>query len=270
MERTLQAQVDGARALADKAEWLVVMGGYFRDIDDLGKATQCVHDALHIYRHDLNDSHPDTWDSLCGTADLVEMAIEPRAVWEPMFQEALAHETDLLGRDHVNSLQTVFSLGSCQILHEACSRTQGLTLPLTIETLAITGECLVRQNKFDDAEVSLRKCYALKCQGFGPDHPNTQKTTSQLSTVYIKQGQFDQAATLNQQVFDVYFRTLGPTHRETIASHINIGHTKLLAGQYDDAKVFYHLSPRRHPAHHVLVLSPPSHARCRPHPSRVS
>ncbi|KAF0683318.1 Aste57867_24628 [Aphanomyces stellatus] len=165
------------------------MGGYFRDIDDLGKATQCVHDALHIYRHDLNDSHPDTWDSLCGAADLVEMAIEPRAVWEPMFQEALAHKTDLLGRDHVNTLQTVFLLGSCQIQHDAyhdgmpllqecydrCSRTQGLTLPLTIDTLAIIGECLVRQNKFDDAEVSLRKCYALKCQGFGPDHPNTQK-----------------------------------------------------------------------------------------------
>ncbi|KAF0688814.1 Aste57867_19636 [Aphanomyces stellatus] len=251
MLRILNSQIDGADTLADQAEWLVVLGGMFRDKKDLGNAKQCIDRALWIYRHALNDKKDETWDALGGAADLSFMTNEPREVWEPMAQEALAHQIQLFGRDHVKSLGAMYSLGSflvesgafadgMPLLEECYARcTQALSdsNSLTLEALSAIGYCWMLQTKYVEAEPCLVQCYERQCRASGADHPSTQNTASYLAMIYFNQGKYTLAATMRQDIYDVSLRTLGPTHRGTCIAFGNLGSAMMMTGQYDQAKV---------------------------------
>ncbi|KAF0713969.1 Aste57867_4127 [Aphanomyces stellatus] len=253
MVRTMQSQVDGSIDLAEKAQWHFVLGSVFHHKKELDQAQANYNAALDLYRHQLHDQHADTWGVVCRAAILAFLVNEPRHVWEPMFLEALVHQSNLLGRFHIKTLTTSFSLGCTyvrsgamedglpllQTCYDTSNREYGDSEGLTLLAMSEIGQCMIYQNRLAEAEASLVECYERRCLVLGNDHLNTQLTASSLATVYFKQGKYTLAAPIIQANYDVRCRTLGPEQEDTCIARLNVGMVKLLQGRYDEAKSIF-------------------------------
>ncbi|KAF0719794.1 Aste57867_793 [Aphanomyces stellatus] len=247
--RTVQSQIDNT-TLVEKASWLYAMGGVFHDKLSLDKAKACLDAAIHIYRHELHDQHPSTWRALMQAANITKDMGETQDVWEPMFQEALDRQIALLGKDHFDTLLTMYEFGyaydrtsTCErgltLLQECFERSDRLygdTKSLTLDALHGMGRWYFLQSQLHQAETIFRACLERRRAALGDNHMNTQSSLSHLSEVYQKQGKYRLALDLASQVFVWYRRVNGPKHEFTWIAHHNVGRLHMLLGDYAEAE----------------------------------
>ena len=74
---------------------------------------------------------------------------------------------------------------------------------------------------------------------FGPKHPNTAASLSNLAAGYQAIGQYDKAEPLYQRALAILETILGPEHPGTATSVNNLGALYRAGGQYDQALPLY-------------------------------
>ncbi|KAF0686535.1 Aste57867_21665 [Aphanomyces stellatus] len=246
--RTVQRQIDLAVAPTDKAHWLAVLGDIMLDKMELAKAKQYLEQAHQLYRREVD--HPGVWKTLAKLGCTASYANEPRAVWEPMFQDAFDHQLDLYGKDHYETLLTMGCFGDAYIqhgsheiglalLHESFDRSDRLfgdSKQLTMSLMKQIGWALVDRCQFVDAERWLAGAYRRMCIALGEDHFSTKSAVNSLAIVYVRQGKFALGMEMIHKAHQDTRRSLGPDHEYTYILYLNLGEMHRLVGQYDVAK----------------------------------
>ncbi|KAF0696867.1 Aste57867_12400 [Aphanomyces stellatus] len=237
-------------ALADKAKWHVVLGNVYHNKDAKPMLKQCLDDALRIYRDDLHDQDPATWKTLADAAAIYADSGDARAIWEPMYKEALTRLTQLFGPVHVDTLTTMLRFGisilnvgdttGAMPLFQKCYKTSDRYLgchdDLTLRAMNAIGMTLNYENQFATAETWLVGCYERRRHVLGNDHPHTLTSANNLGYNYTKQGKYIWAARLYLAVYECRRRTLGPENELTWLSYANLGLMFLLEGNFVKAK----------------------------------
>ncbi|KAF0699695.1 Aste57867_9744 [Aphanomyces stellatus] len=249
--RTVEAQINNSTvALKDKAKWLAVLGDIHFKKSAKEQAKQCLDDALRIYRDDLHDQDPATWNVLAKAAGLCALSGGARVEWEPMFEEALINLSESFGRDDKDTLSTMLHFGFSYLkdgayslamsMFQACYETSDphtrLHLAVTIPAMNAIGMCLNQQNEFALAETWLVRCYERRRHVLGDDHPSTVTSANNLAVNYTKLGKYAWAAQLHMAAYESRWRTLGPTHEHTWLSYGNLGLMLLLEGDVAKAQ----------------------------------
>ncbi|KAF0694312.1 Aste57867_14809 [Aphanomyces stellatus] len=108
--RTVQAQVETG-TLAEQAQWLHVLGKIFNDKAQLDKAKDYFSKSIDIYRSELHCTDPNMWKVVAHAAAAEGMSGQPRDIWAPMFEEAMARQIDLFGKDNLDTLLTMYEFG---------------------------------------------------------------------------------------------------------------------------------------------------------------
>lgn len=145
-------------------------------------------------------------------------------------------DQDLLG---VSPTQTALHLIDNQILERA-----GKTLQLDMGnepriagsleyTLAQTYENL---GLYKQAEEHAKRAVELRTGAFGPKHPTTLDSMSQLADVYGLEGQLDQSEKLTREIWEQKRKTLGPEHLSTLASMNSLSVAYMRLGRFDEAE----------------------------------
>ncbi|KAF0690545.1 Aste57867_18061 [Aphanomyces stellatus] len=247
MFRTLQTLIDGSVS-AEKAKWYYVKACCFSNNGFVEEARVCLKDALYIYRQELNDEHVDTWKTLALEASL--SPCQSIDVWEPIFQEALRHQIELLGTDHNDTLLTMIELGgsymglgmtakALPLLQETfakCEQLVGEFDELTLVSMNFIGECFYRDNNLHKAEQILDDCHDRWHRCGSQDSPYAQLVSNLLAGIYAKQGKMVLAKNMFQEIYQSRRRTLGPNHDFTWASLKEVGLLSFVMGQMDEAK----------------------------------
>ncbi|KAF0696869.1 Aste57867_12402 [Aphanomyces stellatus] len=251
MIRTIEIECsDPNAALTDKAKWLEVLANLFCDKRIKERAKACLDDALRIYRDDLHDQDPATWNILSKAAQLCQVSGDARAKWEPMFEEALARQSNLFGREHADTLTTMVRFGASVLdagdtnvamaLFQECyamsDRHLGRHHVVTLRAMDAIGQTLNYQNQFALAETWLVGCYERRRHVFGEDHPRTLSSANNLGYNYTRQGKYFWAAQLYVAAYECRRRTLGPANELTWLSYGSFGLMLLLEGDFVQAK----------------------------------
>ncbi|KAF0697600.1 Aste57867_11728 [Aphanomyces stellatus] len=249
MIRTLQVQIDGSVS-AEKAKWLYVKASVICDKGHYDLAKQCLHDALHIYRSDFHGHNVDMWKAVRIFASIEAAVGQSAPVWEPMFQDALSHQMELLGDDHYDTLLTMLEFGGAyraygmldqaypliQECYERCNRVFGDTKEMTLIAMGFIGSCYFQERKYPDAEVVLVECLDRWRRAGGQDSPYSQRTASSVAAVYSKQGKLTAAKDMFEAIYEGRCRTLGVDHEQTWQCFRNLGVMHFKVGQYDASR----------------------------------
>lgn len=90
--------------------------------------------------------------------------------------------------------------------------------------------------EFDAAHRQLERAYQLSIETFGPLHPHTLKTATDLALTRWKVGDLKGAESLCRLAFDGQTKVLGPNHEDTLHSHVNLGMLLINTGRLDEAE----------------------------------
>ncbi|KAF0717288.1 Aste57867_2385 [Aphanomyces stellatus] len=249
MLRTMQSQVDKAVG-AEKAQWLSALATLHCNKTAYVQAKQCIDAAKAIYRDELQDADVRTWKAVADAAYLDLALGQPRAVWEPAFDEALARQTELLGPAHYDTLNTMAFLGQAQLMtgdaagalpllercYAACDGVFGVETVLVSNVMIALHAAYTRLNHIETLERFARERYKRTSEALGLDHHNTLAARFSLSLVFAKQGKYADALPVLQDVVESYGRAYGPTNENTWIAHILLGQAYTMVGQYDKAE----------------------------------
>lgn len=92
-------------------------------------------------------------------------------------------------------------------------------LAFTLDSLA---DVLTRQQKYEPAEVFLRRSIDLKVNAVGRDHVAVAHSTSSLAKLYYSKGDYRQAISLGKECVRIYETTHGPEHADTACAVYNL------------------------------------------------
>ncbi len=127
---------------------------------------------------------------------------------EPVLRRALALRRSSLGEDHVDTLQSLHSLGSL------------------LSTLG----------RADEAVVILKDAYARRARVLGPDHQFTLRVGTGLGGAYRRQGNLDEAHRVWSETLQAQRRVLGDDHDDTLRTLNNFGIVLAMQGRAAEAE----------------------------------
>ncbi|KAF0713268.1 hypothetical protein As57867_004422, partial [Aphanomyces stellatus] len=249
--RMVQAQIETSPTIAVKARWLNVQGKIFNEKAQLDNAKRCYDEAISIYRNELNCNDPKMWSVVTSAAAVEAMRGQSRDIWAPMFEEAMARQTELFGKDSFDTLLTMYEFGAryyytdgnlaaaMPLLIDCYERSDqhfGDSYTLAMDAMNAIGFALLNENELVESEKWLVGCN-LKCRRtLGDDHPLTVFSGSNLGICYMRQGKYDLAATKVAEAYDSQLRTLGPDSESTWRRFCLSGQIQTFQGQYDLAE----------------------------------
>ena len=108
-----------------------------------------------------------------------------------------------------------------------------------IEALNQRVVSLYQEGRYEDSiTVALELRETLE-RVFGPDHPNTLASVSNLALLYSATGRYAEAEPLYLQALEARERTLGPDHPDTLNSLNNLAELYRRTGRYAEAEPLY-------------------------------
>ncbi|KAF0700900.1 Aste57867_8586 [Aphanomyces stellatus] len=252
MVRTMQRQIDGAATnLADKARWLFVLGKFWSDKNVRDQAQTCFEEAIRIHRDKLQCTDPAAWKVVMYLGVTAQVRGQPRSVWEPLFQEALTHQTDQLGTAHPDTLDTMVRLGmrylnlgqsdhgrGMQLLTESFEtsrRVFGADHVKTLNAMAGVARGHLIQNHLSEAEMCIQECLERTQRTLGDEFPMVNVLEDYLAFCYSRRGKYDLATMIFQHIYKKRLRIKGPDHLDTTGSYCCVGEMYQRQGQYDQA-----------------------------------
>ena len=151
---------------------------------------------------------------------------------EPMYRQALADRTQVLGAYHPDTIASVNDLASCLRFHgkyaEAepmCrqaladrTRVLGANHPRTITNMSNLAWCLDAQGKHAEAESIYRLALADRMRVLGAEHLDTIGSVGNLAICLSAQGKHAEAEPMHRQALADRTRFLGADHPDTIRS----------------------------------------------------
>jgi tetratricopeptide (TPR) repeat protein len=95
------------------------------------------------------------------------------------------------------------------------------------------------EGKHAEAEALYRKCLPAQIRIFGPEHPNTLTTTSNLAGCVIAQGRNAEAETIHRKVLAARKRVLGDDHMQTMDSIAHLANSLIGQGKIKESETMY-------------------------------
>ncbi|KDO18993.1 hypothetical protein SPRG_15784 [Saprolegnia parasitica CBS 223.65] len=211
----------------------------------------CV-DAERCFARDL--SHFTTLDGRSARLDVASAQVnvgmtrgtlrKPAHTWQPLFESALAVQTELLGPSDREVFATKYSFVAAltrnDLVHDAKTvaldlfdahrHVYGIASSLTAVVMSLVTEIVHRLHDPRTALRWSRKTAAVQEQFHGSDHVCTILTLQIASAAYLALGRFDEGLALNQRVLATAQRTLGADHKLTLAASLNEGSFLLQSG----------------------------------------
>jgi non-specific serine/threonine protein kinase/serine/threonine-protein kinase len=163
--------------------------------------------AYKIRLAELGANHPDTFDSICGKADL------------------LVHRADYAEAGR---------------LYRVCA--DGFVAasdPRALDAQAGLAQTLMEEGRFAEAEALMREIYATRLRTAGPDSSDTVTSLSNLGSVLQAQGKLSEAADISRQVLAASERIEGPEHPLTLTALHNTAFMLQSLGRHAEAEPLY-------------------------------
>ena len=132
---------------------------------------------------------------------------------------------------HYNS-----ALSKAQEALEIFQRLEGENMPLALSTMTTVGDCLIEQDKLQEAECILRKSRILQDQALGSSHPESLRSMGNLAWVWYRQGRHEEAESLGRETLTGREQTLGFDHPDTLLSMNNLSVILTTTGSLDEAQ----------------------------------
>jgi len=200
-----------ARVLgADHPETLRSMNNravLLRRLRRLDEAEQLQRKVLAARRRVLGDEHADTLRALSNLGTVLEEQGK-LADAEGLYRQSLEVSRRILGDDHPRTLAALSNLAGllsaqgkpseAEPLYQTVVRTAPRALPAGHWQIALYqglyGQCLVRLQRYEQAEAELLQSYAGLVAALGASHERTLRAVERLVTLYEAWGRSEQAA----------------------------------------------------------------------------
>ncbi len=151
-------------------------------------------------------------------------------------EEHLAHEVEVLGVEHPDTLLSIGNLEHTynnqgryeeaeELLVQVMNiriRVLGKVHPHTLSGMSNLGVSYHNQGRWDEAETIQSQVVAAREVLLGPEHFSTLTSMSHLSLTYHSQGRRLEAEELGLQVMKLRKKVLGPEHHHTLTSMGNL------------------------------------------------
>ncbi len=130
---------------------------------------------------------------------------------EPLFQQALEMNKQVLGESHPDVANSLNNLAS---FYES-------------------------QGRYNEAELLFQQALQMKKQVLGESHPGVATSLNNLALLYNFQGRYSEAEALLQQALQIGKRLLGKEHRSVATSLNNLAGVYDTQGRYSEAEPLY-------------------------------
>ncbi len=166
------------------------------------------------------------------------------------FEQALAAQTELLGKDHPRTLETLMGitrtkthLGEFQqsltILKSILSRQEqllGKHHPSTLATRVSIQSAMYRAGDYNEAKSFGEDTVQLHKEALGTEALESLKTQNNLAAALAALGEFPQALEIYQVTYEVQARVSGRHHPLTLSYGHNLGSFYITLGRYHEAQ----------------------------------
>jgi tetratricopeptide (TPR) repeat protein len=163
---------------------------------------------------------------------------------EAIFQRALAIRTNVLGKEHSDTLtsmnnlaQTLYAQGDLAVARtlqeqvlRARARLLGKEHPNTLTSMNNLAQTLYAQGDLAGARRLEEQVLEAMARLLGKEHPNTLTSMNNLAQTLYAQGDLAEARTLQEQVLGARARLLGKEHPDTLTSMNDLAQTLYAQG----------------------------------------
>lgn len=128
------------------------------------------------------------------------------------------------------------ALSKAQEALEIFQRLEGENTPMALSNMTTVGDCLIKQDKLQEAECILRKSRILHDQALGSSHPETLRSMGNLAWVWFRQGRHEEAESLGRENLTGREQALGFDHPDTLLSMNDLSVMLIAKGSLDEAQ----------------------------------
>ncbi|KAH7111790.1 hypothetical protein B0J11DRAFT_585727 [Dendryphion nanum] len=221
---------DSVKALVAWASALFKGAWYASEIGQYGVAKDMGVSALEAREAILGVEHPDTLNSMNGSAIVLQWQGGYKAA-EEMNQRALEGYEKALGKERPDTLKTAGNLAVTLRLMSRYEEARIIMLrvlkehemalgkehPDTLTSVNNLALVLQDQGKYEEAEEMNRQALAGREKALGKEHPDTLTSVYCLAFLFHEQKQHQPALELYQRANNGFERMLGSQHPTTVA-----------------------------------------------------
>ncbi|EQC26694.1 hypothetical protein SDRG_15479 [Saprolegnia diclina VS20] len=245
IKTTLEASIRALSSTAQQAHRWRALGHIYLNERNFVDAERCyAHDLSLFTTLDDQSAHLEVAKGQAQVGMMRGILRKPARTWRPLFESALAVQTELLGPSDREVFATKYSFAAAlsrnDLLHDAKDialdlfdahrHAYGLANSYTAVVMSLVTDIVTLLHDPRAALRWSRKTSALQEQLHGPDHIRTLLTLQIAGAAYMDLGRFDEGLALNQRVLATTRRTLGADHELTLAASLNEGFSLLQAG----------------------------------------
>ncbi|EQC30499.1 hypothetical protein SDRG_11815 [Saprolegnia diclina VS20] len=235
IKRTLEASIPALPSLLEQAERWSALGRIYQDERNYGDAARCHEHALLLRTSRADPLVVAMTQTHLGM--MRSMLNQPASTWRPLFESALATQSDALGPFESDVFETQYyfvaalsrngrtdeAKGIALDLFDAHRHVYGLAHKYTAVVMGLVASLHVHSHESRASLRWSRKAAALQEQLHGSDFLNTVLTLQIATVAYMNLGRFDEGLALNQRVLATTQRTFGADHELTLAATLNQG-----------------------------------------------
>lgn len=175
--------------------------------------------------------------------------------------EALEIRRELLGNEHLDTLQSVGEMGALHGQRGEYDKQHDLYLEAmhglrellgehhlkTLMAIGSMGTHYINTGDIEQAEKHFTTALEKSRENLGPDHPQTVASMNNMGALLGEQERFEQAMPYYSEVLEIRRQTLGDLHPDTLRSVSNLGWLLQQMGRLEEALPYYEeaLSGRR-------------------------
>jgi tetratricopeptide (TPR) repeat protein len=172
---------------------------------------------------------------------------------QQLYERALAGKEEILGPDHISTLETVNNLGvvhtnrrNLEAAEKLCQRALvgrenalGRHHASTLHSANALASCHMKKGNLSRAEDLYKRALTGFENALGVDHPSALDSINNLGLLYTKQGKLKQAETMYRQAMSGFEKALGPDHTSTLIVVYNLGSLYQTQGRLASAREMY-------------------------------
>ncbi|KAH6664032.1 hypothetical protein B0J14DRAFT_523480 [Halenospora varia] len=247
----------GSRAHAhmlNRSNLLRNLGWYFKGQGKYDLARMKLKESIDIYINAGNAGWAEALNAKRKLARVIEQQGHPEDAIK-LFREVLESQEDLLGQDHLETLDTVDKLAVAlanTLLPERRTHSEEMARrslrgrqlvlaenhPKITESLRTLGWVLYREGKYNESEEHLRKCLQGRKMVLGNRHPKTTSTANDLALALVKLDppKYEEAESLLRDSANLAVLLCGTDHPNSIVIHSNLCTVLRRVGKHDEAE----------------------------------